>query len=47
MNLNTSGVMKTSYCVTRMMIADCKLQRYLDLPTVCLEVSYRRLSAVF
>lgn len=43
MNLNTSGIKKASYSVTRMMIASCKLQGFLDLLTVRFEVAYRKI----
>lgn len=43
MNLNTSGIKKASYSVTRMMVAICKLQGFLDLLTVCFEVAYRKI----
>jgi len=43
MNLNTSGIKKASYSVSRMMIARWKLQGFLDLLTVHFEVAYRKI----
>lgn len=43
MNLNTSGIKKGFYNGTRITIASCKLQGFLDLLTVRFGVIYRKI----
>lgn len=46
LNLNTSGIKKAFYNGTRITIASCKLQDFLDLLTARFKVIYREIDSM-